>query len=924
MADPIKVLQSLVAPLASQYAVFERDQVLTHTQLNEVATWLDQQDRLSRVKLTGVGIINGLRVSREGEGLRISDGIGITCDGDLITVPPTLVGTQFRKYGEDAPYYAPLHPPGIELDILELVTTTDASDSTRPTTFIDDRIVLLLAETTISTSNHCTGSDCDNLGSEREHRIRVLLITHELAATLVSKRDTDVEQPALNLQELMTNRPLLKNVQSAANLSDCYKTSCTQMLGDENRGMIQAFGALNQHYPALLREVFGTSPTDRWIQNLSAFIGAIAPISCQACFGLFKDITDTWNELREAVFADYRPASPDFYSFSKHLLLGAVSGGGGFRTPFFPTLPESPAGSDSADNIRFLLLRINLLIECYEPPDDGPLRVTPTFGEDHVLGERTIPWYYKAAVHVGWNRLLSARQQANHNLGYRADEYSGSPHALRPLDASIGAYPLLRVEGHLGKGVGEVNKALIKLRTDYRLGFRVIMTRATPRADSLDFANEPYSDLHRYHYLMRQNLVMRLEDGESFIKKYTADLQKAVDEGAIPSELATAIETAKDTTMAMSEFVSRAKGALAQPTYSGYLAKSKESNWIAEMQTTQSMVANMRTKLGKLSNNDFVSPLDTLLQSTDHRTLQLAEDMLRSSGTGSSGDLIIGRFLEEHVGIDHLGGVGQGGTFVLVYDQRNIVIGDFALPYCVDADIEYDPSRSEPKEPPPPSSPPHRIFEEYPPVRFVTPVARLVKDMVGGLVDTTVSTRFETASKELAAAVQNSQEEVRRQLATQSANIEGLVKGAFSTKDVTAAVVLPGRTIATGDALLDQMVRDVEYKRQKVQTLVELSSQGNLSEASRSQAQAQLVKAQAELGDSVAETTQHVVTQKVDTSTGAAAGVASVLANSTVYITDATAASSLGSKLETLKTGTVGTSQTVLIGNLQNLNRLKR
>lgn len=26
MADPIKVLQSLTAPLASQYAVFERDQ----------------------------------------------------------------------------------------------------------------------------------------------------------------------------------------------------------------------------------------------------------------------------------------------------------------------------------------------------------------------------------------------------------------------------------------------------------------------------------------------------------------------------------------------------------------------------------------------------------------------------------------------------------------------------------------------------------------------------------------------------------------------------------------------------------------------------------------------------------------------------------------------------------------------------------
>jgi predicted double-glycine peptidase len=82
---------------------------------------------------------------------------------------------------------------------------------------------------------------------------------------------------------------------------------------------------------------------------------------------------------------------------------------------------------------------------------------------------------------------------------------------------------------------------------------------------------------------------------------------------------------------------------------------------------------------------------------------------------------------------------------------------------------------------------------------------------------------------------------------------------------------------------------------------VDLVSQGNLSEDNMKQAQAMLTKAQTELGDAVADTTTRVVTQKVDTSSGAAAGVASVLANSTVYVTDATVAANLGNKLEALK-----------------------
>jgi hypothetical protein len=72
----------------------------------------------------------------------------------------------------------------------------------------------------------------------------------------------------------------------------------------------------------------------------------------------------------------------------------------------------------------------------------------------------------------------------------------------------------------------------------------------------------------------------------------------------------------------------------------------------------------------------------------------------------------------------------------------------------------------------------------------------------------------------------------------------------------------------------------------------------------------------------VADTTTHVVTQQVDTSSGAAANVAAVLANSTVYVTDAAASAALSGQLTSLQqNANLGSSQQLLLGNLQNLNR---
>ena len=42
----------------------------------------------------------------------------------------------------------------------------------------------------------------------------------------------------------------------------------------------------------------------------------------------------------------------------------------------------------------------------------------------------------------------------------------------------------------------------------------------------------------------------------------------------------------------------------------------------------------------------------------------------------------LGVYTKQYPGLEHLGGVPQGGTFVLVHTEQDLVIGDFCFPYC--------------------------------------------------------------------------------------------------------------------------------------------------------------------------------------------------------------------------------------------------
>ncbi|HEY8967894.1 MAG TPA: hypothetical protein VIM64_02350, partial [Puia sp.] len=70
--------------IINTFPVFDADQVLTNKHLNDLFNYLDQQDRLSRCKLIGSGIVCGLDISSSPGAITVSKGCGLTSQGYIL------------------------------------------------------------------------------------------------------------------------------------------------------------------------------------------------------------------------------------------------------------------------------------------------------------------------------------------------------------------------------------------------------------------------------------------------------------------------------------------------------------------------------------------------------------------------------------------------------------------------------------------------------------------------------------------------------------------------------------------------------------------------------------------------------------------------------------------------------------------------
>lgn len=684
--------------ISTGYTVFEKDQVLTHEQLNSLADYADDQIRLTRVKLMGVGVACGLRVLLDGDAVRLSRGVGVTTDGDLLHLDADTAFVQFRRYDESYPAYPPLYKGGdVNAEMLtayELLPAGVEDDRARPLKdfsgtgdALGDMTALLLMESYVKDEDICSGTDCDNLGNMALNTIKLLLIHRNAAEPLFDGVFT-AHAGFMGLGEVVAHRPVLTSyVGTLSAIGSLYRNSCAIT----HTNLVDALYRIYPACPALISDILSGDPASVWVARLNDIRTFFAGTSeyIQYYYDFLKDLAETYNTFRDLLFGDTTWCAPSVAAFPKHLLLGNLVPGADpdeNRTRFYPS-PLASRTAQQVEHAKFLLRKLDMMIGNFDIGmyRNAEIRITPSSCEDVPLEERAIPFYYRtdmaSGFHHSWNFRRSQRCMETGNYSYHAAGYGATGGAANPFGSQIGRFPFFRIEGHMGKPVTAVLDTIKSLVRSNNLPIAVQAIMAGSDYTKLVIkAPTQYTELHQLHYLLRQDLVQQMDDVARFSTTFKTKVE---------AEPATAVTAPEDcdcpsirnlAATTSSDVVSGA--ALVRDRLNlSYAEYRTDNTWQEALKNTVATAGQFKADLGAVVRTEFSTPFDTLISSTHTTWLPWIDTLIRRREEQEDNKLLLSSFIDRNPGLEHYAGVVRGGTFLLVYDSTNNVIADFMLPY---------------------------------------------------------------------------------------------------------------------------------------------------------------------------------------------------------------------------------------------------
>ncbi|MCD2449923.1 hypothetical protein GO003_005930 [Methylicorpusculum oleiharenae] len=507
------------------YPIFEANQVLSNRHLNDVFNYLDEQNRLTRANLIGIGIVCGLDVAYQASPaavIKLSKGLGISSEGYLLAEPNDVDLVAYRTYSlPEGLSYVPF--TGAALWELFPEGEPNTTPISQPANFLNNKVVLLFLELKKAGLRNCSPNNCDDKGSAVTVTLRRLLISKEDVDKALESGsseneglDADFETrlaARLNLPDLHLPAFDVPNTDPLS--AEDVLTAFFAVFGNELASQTRdALSAAYQAFKPIVDKQNGGDPFGGFDAKFG-FLNTVPQTTVQLRFlqyyyDFFDDLLAAYNEFRWQAIDLFCLCSPPEGLFPRHLMLGlvfpeAVTQPGLYRHRFLP----SPAVSLCAEQVNTLQGLFNRLVRMIaqftdEPPlavvkkgeIDLQIRITPSRLGDVALSAKAIPYYYLQdgipALFELWSPLLTRRKRADRNLSYRSDEYASQPFVLEPLRYDWEPYNFLRIEGHLGKPYQQVLQALLSQKKSYRLPVEIIALRAgePDEQDQVDFADE--------------------------------------------------------------------------------------------------------------------------------------------------------------------------------------------------------------------------------------------------------------------------------------------------------------------------------------------------------------------------------------------------------------------------------------------------
>jgi hypothetical protein len=489
--------------ITPSYHSFVPDQVLTHGQLNELIDFFEDQDRLSRICLSGVGLVCGFNVLQNAtnKSITITNGAGVTTDGDLLhlLLPnaegvyqfnlPSVTYTRFGEFFDDNALYTPQFwkPDNTQVKLWEIFpnTATDKSllsnFTTETTLNFSEMVVLLYLEDYTNDPGACTTVSCDNQGAEEVRQLRVLL-THQDNMPYINTSDTlfnngDVVTTYLNSVDADVARVTL-NANNSQQLGDLAASYFSAIGNAATVANIKAGLSL-----MLTKMGLTTLNNDLQTAITNAFkTQVLNGLYFQYRYDLLKDVTDTYNELREEFLEKYGICCPNIEAFPKHLLLGKLYTAESdkpeqmpFRHEFYKS-PILDPEYDERGRFQFLATRMLELVQHYASAEFLSQVILTPSNLYTPLGNRAIPFYYTldTAFLKNWDYDRRNYGKYERILGYRRSLINTSPQRVKtPFSFSIDANNFYRIEGIQGLKYQDALEDVLEIRDNFSLPFDV-------------------------------------------------------------------------------------------------------------------------------------------------------------------------------------------------------------------------------------------------------------------------------------------------------------------------------------------------------------------------------------------------------------------------------------------------------------------
>lgn len=546
---------------SERYPVFEPNQILSDGHLNQAFDYLDEQERLTRANLIGIGIVCGLNIHLEVKSqteavIYLSKGCGITSEGYLIVESEDVPLISYRNYElPSAPDYHSFKDsssPPVQYSLWELFPTGEPDTTLLSPNFLNDKAVMLFLELKKEGLRNCSPNNCDDKGAKVTATVRRLLVSvsdlrkiiaeakslnsgltsDELEETLLAR--LNLPDPRLPRYDVPNKRPGTTEQVLAAFLS-AFSSGIVRNTGSVLSSAYEAFKPLlKEEYPT--DPFAGFSGKFGFLDNIPENMTQV--LFLQYYYDFFDDLIKAYNEFRWKGTALLCSCCPPDKLFPRHLMLGVLDENSDVYRQKFLTSPAVSRCEKHVNELKQLFQRMVTMIDIFTdaPPmpkttshqvsrasEDEQIRITPSKLGDVPLSDKAIPYYYKLPMYLFWDPEKTRQGRAKQNLSYRSYEYNPSaPDALR---FGLELYNFLRIEGHLGKDYQKVLERLLYLKDIYRLPIEIIALRTGTfdKNIAVDLSKEKcrLQDLEAMYDVKREEILSTLSEGTMYLYDVT-------------------------------------------------------------------------------------------------------------------------------------------------------------------------------------------------------------------------------------------------------------------------------------------------------------------------------------------------------------------------------------------------------------------